>query len=106
METRQVHSKQENKTSTRHKTEWEQQLPNRFLCRTDSEVVVKSSVVKTEITIIKNNSSPTIERNMENIGQYNQRNGINYGGSDAENATAPQAFINSQIPNQTNKFFH
>ncbi|GFQ97526.1 hypothetical protein TNCT_508711 [Trichonephila clavata] len=62
METRQVLSKKENKTSRRRETEWEC-LADGFRCRTQFEVVVKSTHIQKEVKDIRRLPSPLIQRN-------------------------------------------
>ncbi|GFT19498.1 hypothetical protein TNCV_2533941 [Trichonephila clavipes] len=75
METRQVLSKKENKTSRRRETEWER-LPDGFRCRTHFEVVVKSTHIQKEVKDIRRLPSPLIQRNRrqeENDAFANER---------------------------------
>ncbi|GFT27171.1 hypothetical protein NPIL_99951 [Nephila pilipes] len=71
METRQVLSKKENKTSRRRETEWEC-LPGRFRCRTQFEVIVKSTHIQKEVKDIKILQSPITQRNESQNGGENE----------------------------------
>ncbi|GFY55429.1 hypothetical protein TNIN_458671 [Trichonephila inaurata madagascariensis] len=72
METRQVLSKKENKTSRRRETEWEC-LPDGFRCRTHFEVVVKSTHIQKEVKDIRRLPSPLIQRNRRQEENVNER---------------------------------
>ncbi|GBN05150.1 hypothetical protein AVEN_162043-1 [Araneus ventricosus] len=70
METRHIFSKKERKSSSKHDTEWDHQLPS----RTSFEVIIKSSEVQRETKVIRNHQSPLMSSNKVNTEQNGQRN--------------------------------